>query len=88
MKIHERCCGTTLRRRGMKLKFEQNQNIFSNETRPLSTKYSKNIAFFCIYVLSFLTILLCMELLKTIAISYETKVNFTFYTNTTIACFT
>ena len=28
MEIHQRCCGITLRRRGTKVKLEQNKNVF------------------------------------------------------------
>ena len=92
MEIYQRCCGTALQRRGIKLKFEQNENIFLKVLKH--NRYQQIIPKIFIitrfsYKIKLLTILLCMELFKTIEICYQTKVNFTFpKKDTTIACFT
>ena len=90
MKIHQRC-GTTLRRRAIKLKFEQNENIFLKVMKH--NCYQQNMPKIFIvtrlpYKIELLTILLCMELLKATVICYQIKLNFIFHKkDTTIVCF-
>ena len=73
MEICQRCCGTTLRRRGTKLKLEHNENILLKVIKH--NRYQQNtLKMFIIirfsYKIAILTIILCMELFKTIAICY------------------
>ena len=73
MEIYHRCCGTTLRRRGIKLKLEQNENIFLKVIKH--NHYQQDtLKIFIItrlsYKIAILPILFCMELFKTIAICY------------------
>ena len=73
MEIYQRCCGTTLQRRGIKLKLKQNENIFLKVIKH--NHYQQNtLKIFIItrlpYKLEILAILLCMELFKTIVICY------------------
>ena len=70
MEIYQRCCGTTLRRRGIKLKLEQNENIFLKvikHNRYLQNTLNIFIITLLSYKIAILVILLCMELSKTIA---------------------
>ena len=71
MEIYQRCCGTKLQRRSMKLKLEQNENIFLKVI--IHNRYQQNtLKIFIItrlsYKIAILVILLRMELFKTIAI--------------------
>ena len=73
MEIYQRCCGTALQRRGIKLKLEQNENIFLKVIKH--NCYQQNtpkifiITLFS-YKIAILAILLCMELFKTNAICH------------------
>ena len=73
MEIGQHCCGRTLRRRGIKLKLEQNENIFLKVIKH--NRYQQNTLKKCLithlsYKIAILAILLCMELLKAIVICY------------------
>ena len=73
MEICQHCYGTTLRRRGIKLKLGQNENIFLKVIKH--NRYQQNTLKKCLIThlsqkIAILAILLCMKLFKTIVICY------------------